>query len=164
MSDHVVHHSSKQGRGRPSKHPPLWGLDEDKIKYVWRSPSQDHGENDGCGKNDFHGWMHRGDGDQGCSLDCELTGVFLFFSREYLTRYIDTFCVGCQKRVPRDKISKPLRVNDHNKDYWNKHSHGVVKHGMIACDSCSNKYYYNLVRSSTIQVIENVVYCMQCPL
>ena len=36
MSDQVHHYPSKQGRGRPSKSP-LWGLDEDEIKYGTQS-------------------------------------------------------------------------------------------------------------------------------
>ena len=63
----------------------------------------------------------------------------------YINRYINQFCVGCQKQVSQDKMSKPLKVSEENEDYWHKHASGKVRLGMWACNQCAKHYWSSKV-------------------
>ena len=49
--------------------------------------------------------------------------------------------MGCQKRVSRDKMSKPLKVTEENENYWYKHLNVKVRQGMWVCNQCARQYW-----------------------
>ena len=75
-----------------------------------------------------------------------LTRFSLFFCSVYFDKYIDEICVSCLKRVLRDKMSKPLKVEEWSEDYWHKHPNSQVHCGMFACDDCQWIHYWDQVR------------------